>query len=885
VSLVPFPAAHPHRLIQDRLLWLAAAFLLFFSLALTLAPTARLHSMSAPLNWLHWSGFAAWSAGFFLIHREMGRVIPEADPYLLPAAALLTGWGLLTIWRLDVDMGARQTIWLVVGVFLARGALRTPDLLERLRRYKYLWLITGLLITAATFIFGTYPGGTGPRLWLGCCGVYLQPSEPLKLLLVIYLAAYLADRLPVSFSLFGLFGPTLILIGAATGLLLAQRDLGTASLMIAIYTLTLYLASGRRRMLLLSLAAISAAALAGYQLFNVVQVRFNAWINPWTDPSGHSFQIIQSLIAFASGGVFGRGPGLGSPGVVPVAHSDFIFAAIGEETGLLGVTAVLILYALLIGRGLKLALATPMRYQRYLAAGISAYFTAQSILIAGGTVRLLPLTGATLPFVSYGGSSLLTAMAALLLLISTSSQPEDEPAPLLRPHAFRLISWSAAVGMLALGGFAAWWMLIRQEALVNRPDNPRPYINERFILRGSILDRNNQVLVESIGLPGEIERNYVYPPFSLVSGYNSPLLGQSGLEASLDAYLRGRKGTPSSLVWWNALVYGQPPTGLDVRLSIDIDFQKLADDLLADHTGAVVLLNARSGEVLTMSSQPGFDANQIANGWDSDPILSAWEDLKAKTDAPLLNRAAQGQYLPGPSLGAFLLVESIERASLPELPTTLMFSAPSGPSLNCSMPLDAISPLDWGTVIRAGCPQPLVDLSNQFLPAQLDDLFTRLGFYKAPVLPIPTAPEDSPSAAVERTDLAAVGIENLNVSPLQMALAASAISAGGKMPEPVLASAVHTPNQGWVILPVGPSTQAFSASSAAAAANAMAQPGEFFWQVLARAELDTGTLTWYLAGTLPKWQGTPLAVAVVLEEDNLELAQEIGQSLLRTAVK
>jgi cell division protein FtsW (lipid II flippase) len=885
VSLVTTPAVHPHRLIQDRLLWLAAAFLLFFSLALTFAPMARLHNSAAPLNWMHWSGFAAWAAGFFLLHREMGRAIPEADPYLLPSAALLTGWGLLTIWRLDPTMGARQTVWLVVSIFAFRAALRMPNLLERLRRYKYLWLTTGLVITAATFLLGTYPGGAGPRLWLGCCGVYLQPSEPLKLLLIIYLAAYLADRLPASFNLFGLFAPTLVLIGAATGLLLAQRDLGTASLIIAIYTLTLYLASGRRRMILLSLAAISAAALAGYQLFSVVRVRFNAWLNPWSDPAGQSFQIIQSLIAFASGGVFGRGPGLGSPGAVPVAHSDFIFAAIGEETGLLGVVAVLVLYMLLIGRGLKLAVAAPLRYQRYLAAGIAAYFAAQSILIAGGTLRLLPLTGATLPFVSYGGSSLLTAMAALLVLISTSGQPEEEPAPLLRPGAFRLTAWGAAVGMLALGALAAWWMLVRQSALVERADNPRPFINERFVLRGSLLDRNNEVLVSSSGPSGEIQRVYAYPSFSLVSGFNSPLLGQSGLEAGLDEYLRAQKGAPSSLVWWSALAYGQPPTGLNVRLSVDQAFQQMADSLLVGHTGALVLVNARSGEILAMSSQPGFDANQIANGWESEKILTVWQDLKSRANAPLLNRAAQGQYLPGPALGPFLLAAAVERASLPNLPTTLAYTTPSGVSLACATPMETAAPLDWGAAVRSGCPQPLVDLSYQFLPAQLDDLFSSLGFYTAPSLPIPTAPEETPSNMVEHAELAAVGMENLIVSPLQMALAASALSAGGKVPAPVLAGAVQTPSQEWVILPVGPSNQALTAISASLAANMLAQPGEFFWQSLSSNQAGAGSVTWFIAGTLPRWPGTPLAVAVVLEENDPLLAQMIGQRLLRAAVE
>jgi cell division protein FtsI/penicillin-binding protein 2 len=439
--------------------------------------------------------------------------------------------------------------------------------------------------------------------------------------------------------------------------------------------------------------------------------------------------------------------------------------------------------------------------------------------------------------------------------------------------------------MMGLASLAGWWMLARQDALLNRPDNPRRYIDERFVLRGSLLDRSNGILVKSTGTPGNFQRLYLYPPLSLVTGYNSPLLGQSGLEAGLDDYLRGLKGTPTSFVWWNSLVYGQPPAGLNVRLSIDQKNQLVADNLLNGHVGAAVLLNARSGEILAMSSQPGYDANQIANGWDSARITAAWEKIVAMPNAPLLNRAAQGQYQPGPSLGPFLLTESIQRSALPDLPVTLTFNSPTGSTLACTRLLGTGTTIDWGTVIRVGCPKPLVDLSKQFLPAQLDDLFNRLGFYLAPALLIPTAPEQSPSTAVVRTDLAAVGIENLNVSPLQMALAASTLSAGGKLPEPVLAIAVETPTQGWVILPSKPAKEVFSSSAAAAAANILAQPGEFFWQTLARAELPSGPVTWYLAGTLPNWQGTPLAVAVLLEEDNPDLAEKIGQSLLRDALK
>jgi cell division protein FtsW (lipid II flippase) len=885
VTFPPIQTPHPNRLIQERLLWLAFIFLTLFSLILTLAPAVRFHTFAVSLNWLHWAGFMAWAAGVGLIHREIYRAVPEADPYIFPTVALLSGWGLLTIWRLDANLGARQTLWLILGIMLVRAALRAPDLLERLRRYKYIWLTIGLLITAATFVVGIYPGGEGPHLWLGCCGLYFQPSEPLKLLLIIYLASYLSDRLPANFSLFSLLAPTLAVITAAAGLLLAQRDLGTATLIIAIYTLVLYLASGRKLMLVFSLAGLAAGAFLGFQLFSVVQVRFNAWINPWQDPSGNSYQIIQSLMALASGGIFGHGPGLGSPGAVPIAHSDFIFAAIAEEGGLLGVIGLLSIYSLLVGRGLKLAVTSPVRNQRYLAAGISTYFAVQSILIAGGTIRLLPLTGVTLPFVSYGGSSLLTSLAALVLLIFCSTSSEEEPAPLLRPAAYRHIAALVSAGVLALGLISAWWMIVRQNNLLNRTDNPRRYITERFVRRGALLDRGNRPLVESTLVSGDYQRIYHNPDFSIITGYNSPFLGQSGLEAGLDNYLRGIQGAPSSHIWWHALVYAQTPPGLDVRLTIDQDFQELADTLLSGRRGSAVLMNARSGEILAIASHPGFDSNQLSTGWDGEKIAGVWDGLMNAPDAPLFNRATQSRYQPGPLLGPFLMAESIERAVLPETPALLWFNAPPGFSLECAQPLEQFTTVGWGDVIRSGCPAPLVNISKQFLPSQMDDLFNRLGFYQAPALVIPTAPETNPPAAVERTDLAAAGFENLSVSPLQLALAASALSAEGKIPEPILAMAVNTPEQGWVILPGGRSRQVFSAATALATANALAQPAEFYWQSLARAGTATNPLTWYLAGTLPRWQGLPLVVVIVLEEDNTRQAELIGRELLRAAVQ
>ena len=350
---------------------------------------------------------------------------PVRDPYLLPITALLTGWGLLVIFRLSTYFGLRQSIWLALGVLLITGLTLLKDPLDLLRRYKYIWLTGGLLLTALTFIFGVYPGGSGPTLWIGLGGLYLQPSEPLKLLLIIFMAAYLAERLPEQFSLTQTLVPLGLAFLAALALLIGQRDLGTASLIIILFAIILYFATDRLRVLIVSGLLLLAGGGLGYLFFDVVRLRVDAWLNPWLDPSGRSYQVVQSLIAVASGGIFGSGLGLGSPGLVPVAQSDFIFSAIAEEGGLLGCLVLLLVFALLIQRGFRTAISSADLFTRYLAGGISTYLALQSILIIGGNIRLLPITGVTLPFISYGGSSLVTAMLAAGILLCISAQGES----------------------------------------------------------------------------------------------------------------------------------------------------------------------------------------------------------------------------------------------------------------------------------------------------------------------------------------------------------------------------------------------------------------------------------------------------------------------------
>ncbi len=858
--------------IQRRLLTWAAIFLFLYALALTLSPAVRLHTWNVSYRWNHWIGFVVWVAGFALIHRQVSRRLPDHDPYLLSVAALLVGWGMMTIWRLDAVFGLRQTIWLAVGLLAFYGALRIEHPLALLRRYKYIWLTGGLLLTALTFILGTYPGGAGPHLWLGCCGIYLQPSEPLKLLLIVFLAAYLADNLLVSFSLRQLLPPTLVLVGASLAILVAQRDLGTASLFLALYFLIIYMASGRWKVLLAAGGILLVAAVFGYALFGVIQVRVNAWLNPWLDPTGSSYQIVQSLIAVASGGIVGSGPGMGSPSVVPIAHSDFIFASIAEENGLLGTLGLIALLALLAGRGFIAALRSSNHYQRYLAAGLSVYFALQSILIISGNLRLLPLTGVTLPFVSYGGSSLLTSFLALAILSLVANRDEEEPVPLVSPAPYMLTSGLLLGTLAVIGLLNGWWAYGRAGSLVDRGDNPRWSIGDRYAPRGTILDNENRPLVISTGAPGDYTRKVEDPALGPVVGYTHPIYGQTGLEASLDSYLRGIRGSPSSLVWSNKLLYSQRPAGLNVRLSLDLEMQQRADQLLGEHAGAVVLMNAHTGEVLAMASHPYYNPNEIDQ---------KWEEWINDPNAPLINRATQGQYPLGTAMGPFLLAYQDTSGKLPPVSpaTTYRFE---GSTWDCTVQPASPTP-DWGELVSAGCPGSLIDLAKSLNSVQLANLYRALGFGEQPDIQLPVA-NASKVAEVANTEMSAVGQTDLRVSPLQVALAAATISTGGERPSPLLAAAVDTPQQGWVVLPNKAPVKALSTSGSEDAAQQMTIEGFPLWEALGSGFTPEGKITWYLGGTRSSWQGSPLAVVVALEQDNPNLAQKIGQTLLEKTI-
>ena len=405
-----------------------------------------------PTGALQWQWTDLWMSFVFIgllyaAHVWLNITRPRADQVLLPLVATIMTLGMVMVFRLEPVLAARsrdfqgistkQVIWIALGVLALLLTVTMVRDLNLLRRYKYTFALLGIGLVAATLVFGTDAGsGTGVRLWFNFGFFQFQPSELLKVLLVIFLAGYLDDKRELLASPYRLgplklpplpyLAPMLLLWALALVLFVVQKDLGSALLFFGIFLAMLDVASGRPLYVVGGLAAFFAAAYVlnaffGSQ-FRHIQERVSIWLNPWPAGQQEGYQIVQSLYALASGGVLGTGIGLGSPSYIPAVHTDMVISAIGEEVGLAGTLAVVGLFLLLVHRGYHIALAARSGYEQLLAVGLTTVLGLQSLIIIGGAIKLIPLTGITLPFISYGGSSLITnfVIVGLLLCISAS---------------------------------------------------------------------------------------------------------------------------------------------------------------------------------------------------------------------------------------------------------------------------------------------------------------------------------------------------------------------------------------------------------------------------------------------------------------------------------
>lgn len=411
----------------------------------------------------------AYGIGFALIyavaHVAVRWLAPYADPVILPAIALLNGLGLVLIRRLDLaeatdaaqdgrpipDGDAQvQVLWTVIGLALFVAVLLVVRDHRVLSRYAYTLAAVGLLFLALPAVLpSTFSEVNGAKIWIRVAGFSIQPGEFAKIALMVFFAAYLVEKRDVlslaSRRVAGIdlprgrdLGPVLVAWGLSLLVLVGERDLGTSLLFFGIFVVLLYIATERTSWLLIGVGLFLAGAFVAYQIFGHVQDRVIVWLHPFDYRDNEGYQIVQSLFGLGTGGLFGTGLGGGRPETVPFAKTDFIVATVGEELGLFGLVALLVVYAAVVARGFRTSLTVRDSFGKLLAAGLAFTLAFQVFIVVGGVTKLIPLTGLTTPFLSYGGSSLVAnfALIALLLRISDAARrPPPTPASKQPPLA------------------------------------------------------------------------------------------------------------------------------------------------------------------------------------------------------------------------------------------------------------------------------------------------------------------------------------------------------------------------------------------------------------------------------------------------------------------
>ncbi len=439
-------------------------------------------------------------------------------------------------------------------------------------------------------------------------------------------------------------------------------------------------------------------------------------------------------------------------------------------------------------------------------------------------------------------------------------------------HQLRRLALAFAAAFLLVAAAAGYWVVFQPDTLLRRPDNPRRLLSERRIPRGSIYDRQGALLAESAGAPGALTRHYPYPDLAPVLGYVSPFYGTAGVEAAADEVLHGEAGQDALTLYWQTGILNAPPPGRGVSLTIDLQLQTAADQALGSRVGAVVLLDAASGEILALASHPTYNPNTL----DTD-----WETLVNDPRAPLLNRATLNLYQPGGALQPMVLAAAL-RAGQAALTDTVPAGG-AAVTVN-ALPLACLYPLTAKTItlaqaFQAGCPAPFMELGKRLEAHTLDQLFADFRLFEAPQIGIPTTAAARPTPPGE-AGLTAIGQSRLTITPLHLALVTAALARRGQMPVPHLLAAEQDAAGAWQ--PVASNDHPIAAIAPEFADQVRALMPQGF-PAVALTNAQGQKLAWF-AGFAP-FAEPRYAVAVLLEEGDVTAATQIGQSLLQAAAQ
>lgn len=385
------------------------------------------------------------AALMLVAHASLRRLAPYSDPVLLPLAALLNGIGYVFIARLNSSQASAQATWTGIGVAAFVAVLALFPRAAALERYRYSIALVGIIFLFLPLAPHIGQDINGARLWVALGPLSFQPEEFAKLALAIFFASILAERADLLATGTRRLGrwlvleprylaPLLAAWGVSLLVLLAENDLGSSFLFFTLFVGLLWVATGRSAYLVLGAGLFTAGAVFALDIIHHAQTRVQAWLDPWPHFATSGYQIIEGWFALAAGGMWGLGPGQGNPQIIPEASTDFIFASIGEELGFVGVTALLIAYLLIVGAGLRVAIRSQRPFSKLLATGLSLLLGVQVFVVVGGITRLIPITGITLPFVSYGGSSLVSSYILIAILLRISNDNALEQRDTSRAH-------------------------------------------------------------------------------------------------------------------------------------------------------------------------------------------------------------------------------------------------------------------------------------------------------------------------------------------------------------------------------------------------------------------------------------------------------------------
>lgn len=622
-------------------------------------------------------------AAFVVAHLAVRKLAPGADPAILPITFALSGIGIAFVTRLRPELAVGQLMWLFVGVAFLVLALLFVRNLDRLARYKYTLMLAGFILLLSPLIPFIGQEIYGSRIWLSIGPFSFQPGELAKIAIVLFLAGYLAanrEMLSVFTWRVGPFNlpdirtllPLLLMWLISIGIVAFEKDLGSALVFFFVFLVMLYVASGKKTYVIAGVLMMAIGAVGLYFVFDHIQVRVATWLDPFADAQNTGYQLVQTIYSLADGGLFGVGIGRGLADQIPVVESDFIFAAIGEETGLLGAAGLLLLYLCLAIRGMATAARAKSDVSSFAAVGLTAIIILQAFIIVGGVTRLIPLTGLTLPFVSQGGSSLLASFISVALLLRAGDEATGVGEEMR--SATSMLPTASVLGRVALGkrltrtmvGFSVLFallvanltliMVVQADYYQNMAGNNHTLMQESDTERGSISTYDGVVLAESQQTEdGSYER--VYPAGDLAShvvGYYSTQYGTSGIEASENETLKGQQNYASWTDVINAAAGINTP-GNDVRLTINSTIQQAAQDALEGETGAAVVMDPSTGAVLAMASSPTYSAGDV------EALLEQAAASDGSDDAgQLVNRATQGLYAPGSTFKIISLATALQ---------------------------------------------------------------------------------------------------------------------------------------------------------------------------------------------------------------------------------